>query len=148
MPGAHIHERHRYLAGGDRERAADFLAAVVDDPAIRAVLAECAQRLDAADPTWVDTFTPDGVFEVVDAATGHRLHRQEGHADLTRYVAGAPRPPNCRQHVVTNLVIDVDGDEAHVESYWQLLERDGDGHPILVACPQALPASDSGCSCT
>jgi ketosteroid isomerase-like protein len=34
---------------------------------------------------------------------------------------------------VTNLVIDVDGDEAHVESYWQLLERDGDGHPILVA---------------
>jgi hypothetical protein len=30
-------------------------------------------------------------------------------------------------------VIDLDGDRAHVDSYWQLLERDGDGHPVLAA---------------
>jgi 3-phenylpropionate/cinnamic acid dioxygenase small subunit len=111
----------------------DAVAALVDEAAIRTVLADYARHLDAADPRWVETFTPDGVFEVVDAATGAPLHRQVGHADLARYVARAPKPPNRRQHVSTNPVIDLDGDEAHVESCWQLLERDGAGHPVLTA---------------
>jgi hypothetical protein len=113
--------------------SADEVAALVDEAAIRALLADSARCLDAADPRWVETFTPDGVFEVVDAASGDRLHRQAGHADLARYVARAPKPPNRRQHVVTDTVIDLDGDRAHVDSYWQLLERDGDGHPVLAA---------------
>jgi 3-phenylpropionate/cinnamic acid dioxygenase small subunit len=108
-------------------------AALVDEAAIRAVLAEYAHRLDAADPRWIETFTPDGIFEVTDAATGQRLHRQEGHGDLARYVARAPTPPPRRQHVVTNPVIDLDGDVVHVESSWQLLERGADGHPVVAA---------------
>ncbi len=81
----------------------------------------------------MDTFTPDGVFEVVDAATGERLHRQQGRGDLARYVAGAPRSSARRQHVVTNPVIAVDGDEARVDSSWQLLEQDEVGRPVLAA---------------
>jgi hypothetical protein len=85
---------------------------------------------------WVDVFTEDAVFDVVEVVGGRRVHREEGRGDLARYVAGYPKPPQFRKHVVVDPIIDVapDGLSAKVEAYWLLLQRDDDtGRPVLSA---------------
>ena len=65
---------------------------------------------------------------------GRRIHREEGRDDLAAYVAAYPKPPAFRKHVIVDPVVEVDGDEARVESYWILLHREqDDGLPVLAA---------------
>jgi hypothetical protein len=111
------------------------LAVLLDERAILRTLHEYAHAMDyGLEDAWVDTFTPDAVFDVVEVVGGRRVHREEGRGDLARYVAAYPKPPRFRKHVIVDPVVDVDGDQALVEAYWLLLERDDDaGIPVVAA---------------
>ena len=112
----------------------ELLQQLVDERAILRLLHEYAQAMDAGDEqAWVDCFTPDAVFDVVEVVGGRRVHREDGHGDLARYIGAYPKPPEFRKHLVAHPVIDVDGDTARMEAYWVLLERGSAGQPVLAA---------------
>jgi hypothetical protein len=110
---------------------------LLEERAITRTLHEYAHAMDYGnEAAWVDAFTADAVFDVVEVVGGRRVHREEGHGDLARYVAAYPKPPHFRKHVIVDPLIDVDVDagRAHVEAYWVLLQRDdSDGRPIVAA---------------
>jgi 3-phenylpropionate/cinnamic acid dioxygenase small subunit len=111
------------------------IRALLDERAVLRTLHEYAHAMDTGDEAaWVDCFTSDAVFDVVEVVGGRRVHREDGRHDLARYVAAYPKPPHFRKHVVVDPLVDVRGDEATVEAYWLLLQRvDADGTPTLVA---------------
>jgi 3-phenylpropionate/cinnamic acid dioxygenase small subunit len=111
------------------------LQAVLDERAIVQLMHRYAHAMDYGDEAaWVDVFTPDAVFDVIESVGGRRIHREEGHGDLARYVAAYPKPPAFRKHVIVDPVVVVDGDRAEVDSYWILLHREPDGGtPVLAA---------------
>ena len=111
------------------------LQALLDERAIVQLMHRYAHAMDYGDETaWVDVFTPDAVFDVIESVGGRRLHREEGHDDLARYVAAYPKPPAFRKHVIVDPVVVVRGDEAEVDSYWILLHRhEADATPVLAA---------------
>ena len=113
----------------------EALRALLDERAVLRTLHEYAHAMDGGDESaWVDCFTADAVFDVVEVVGGRRVHREEGRGDLARYVAGYPKPPRFRKHVIVDPLVDVDGDEASVAAYWLLLERhDDDGTPVVAA---------------
>jgi ketosteroid isomerase-like protein len=119
---------------GDVSFAAD-LRLMVEERAILRALHEYAHAMDYGDEAaWVDSFMPDAVFDVVEVVGGRRVHREDGHGDLARYVAAYPKPPQFRKHIVVDPVIDVHGDRAEVVAYWLLLQRhDEDGTPVVAA---------------
>jgi hypothetical protein len=110
---------------------------MLEERAILRLLHSYAHAMDYGhEARWVDIFAEDAVFDVVEVVGGRRVHREEGHGDLARYVAGYPKPPHFRKHVVVDPLIDVaaDGLSAKVEAYWLLLQRDdANGQPLLVA---------------
>ena len=56
--------------------------------AIMRALHEYAHAMDYGDEAaWVDVFTEDAVFDVVEVVGSRRVHREEGKADLAAYVA-------------------------------------------------------------
>jgi 3-phenylpropionate/cinnamic acid dioxygenase small subunit len=111
------------------------LQALLDERAIVQLMHRYAHAMDYGDEQgWVDVFTPDAVFDVVASVGGRRIHREEGHGDLARYVAAYPKPPAFRKHVIVDPVVVVRGDEAEVDSYWILLHREpSEGTPVLAA---------------
>jgi ketosteroid isomerase-like protein len=111
----------------------DELEELLAERAIMRALHAYAHAMDYGDEAaWVDVFTEDAVFDVVEVVGGRRVHREEGRADLAAYVAAYPKPPHFRKHIVVDPMIDVDGDTAKVEAYWLLLERNDDnGRPVL-----------------
>ena len=115
----------------------DELRLLLEERAILRALHRYAHAMDYGDERgWVDAFTPDAVFDVVEAVGGRRVHREEGRDELANYVAAYPKPPQFRKHVVVDPLIDVDLDagRAHVEAYWLLLQRDDvDGRPVVAA---------------
>lgn len=116
------------------EETEALLEHLLEERAILRMLHEYATAMDSGDEqAWLDCFTPDAVFDVVEVVGGRRVHREEGHDDLARYIAAYPKPPNFRKHVVVHPVIDVDMHRATVEAYWLLLERGVDGRPVLAA---------------
>ncbi|HEV8297599.1 MAG TPA: nuclear transport factor 2 family protein [Acidimicrobiales bacterium] len=108
---------------------------LLEERAVLRTLHEYAHAMDyGREEAWVDIFTPDAVFDVVEVVGGRRVHREEGHGDLARYVGSYPKPPHFRKHVIVDPIIDIDGDCAKVEAYWLLLQRDdADGVPVLAA---------------
>jgi hypothetical protein len=114
---------------------ADDVRMLIEERAVLRALHEYAHAMDYGDEAgWVDCFTPDAVFDVVEVVGGRRVHREDGHGDLARYVAANPKPPHFRKHIVVDPLIDVRGDEADVEAYWLLLQRhDDDGTPVVAA---------------
>jgi ketosteroid isomerase-like protein len=117
------------------EPTPDDLRVLLDERAVLRTLHEYAHAMDAGDEAaWVDCFAPDAVFDVVEVVGGRRVHREEGHGDLARYVGAYPKPPRFRQHVMVDPLVEVRGEEATVAAYWLLLARDdADGTPQLVA---------------
>ena len=112
----------------------DELEELLEERAIMRLLHGYARAMDAGDEAaWVDAFTPDAVFDVVEVVGGRRVHREEGHGDLARYIAAYPKPPDFRKHVVVHPVIAVTGSTATVQAYWLLLERAADGRPLVSA---------------
>jgi 3-phenylpropionate/cinnamic acid dioxygenase small subunit len=120
---------------GDEAALADDVRLLLEERAILRTLHRYAHAMDRGDEAaWVACFTPDAVFDVVEVVGGRRVHREEGHGDLARYVAAYPKPPAFRKHVVVDPIIEVRGDEADVEAYWVLLQRhDEDGTPVVAA---------------
>ncbi len=120
---------------GARPGRDEELGILLDERAVLRTLHEYAHAMDyGLEEAWVDLFTPDAVFDVVEVVGGRRVHREEGRGDLARYVAGYPKPPRFRKHVIVDPVVHVEGDEARVESFWLLLQRhDEAGTPVLTA---------------
>ena len=107
------------------------VAALLDERAVLAALAEYAHALDGHDvDRWVATFTSDGLFEV--RYDGRTVHREAGHAELRRWATAAP-PGGSRRHLLADPLVTLDGDDAHVTSCWTLLERGPDGRPVVGA---------------
>ena len=119
----------------DSEVHLEDVRLLLEERSILRLLHGYAHAMDqGSEEEWVDTFTPDAVFDVVEVVGDRRVHREEGRGDLAAYVAGYPKPPHFRQHVVMDPLIEVDGDTARVEAYWLLLQRDdAGGLPVLAA---------------
>ena len=102
--------------------------AVDDKDAIRELMAEYCFRLD--DGRYADMaalFTEDGTW---DTAFGEATGRGPI-ADLARSIrarAGAERPRAA--HLVTNIVIALDGDRAEVRSNWVVMQNSPQGPKI------------------
>jgi ketosteroid isomerase-like protein len=111
------------------------LTLLLEERAILRALNEYAHAMDYADEQgWVDSFTPDAVFDVYRAESGETIHRENGHGDLAAYIGAYPKPPAYRKHIVVDPLIEIDGDRATVVSYWLLLQRDdASGGPVLAA---------------
>jgi SnoaL-like protein len=77
---------------------------------------------DARDPTWVECFTDDGVFDSTAHAGGARL---TGHDEIRAAVADRGTGPLVgRQHWNDNIVIDGDDDTARGSCYMLRIGRE------------------------
>jgi 3-phenylpropionate/cinnamic acid dioxygenase small subunit len=99
-----------------------------DKEAIRELLAEYCFRLDDGHyHEMAALFTEDGTWDTAfGAATGHAAI-----ADLAREIrarAGADRPRAV--HLVTNIVVALDGERAQVRSNWMVMQNSADGPKI------------------
>ncbi len=64
---------------GAPEPTAEALRALLDERAVLRTLHEYAHAMDGGDEAaWVDCFTADAVFDVVEVVGGRRVHREEG----------------------------------------------------------------------
>jgi hypothetical protein len=121
----------------DPSDALAALTLLLEERAIVRALHAYAHAMDRGDEAaWVAAFTDDAVFDVVEVVGGRRVHREEGRGDLARYIAGYPKPPRFRQHVVVDPIVDLEpgATSARVEAYWLLLERHDDtGVPVVAA---------------
>ncbi|MSQ28993.1 MAG: nuclear transport factor 2 family protein [Dehalococcoidia bacterium] len=91
-----------------------------DEEKIRRTLAEYCQHLDNRHfEEYAGTFTEDGVLDIHDGRAAILSWIKEG--------ALATRPELRRKHATTNLVIDVTGDTAHVQSDCVMFDAIGDG---------------------
>jgi ketosteroid isomerase-like protein len=86
--------------------------------------------IDAGDEaTWVDLFTADGEFQVRGPNNGSYTIR--GREALQAFAARHSRRPEAfHQHVVTQPVIDVEGDRATCISRFFVIVMDGE-RPVL-----------------
>jgi ketosteroid isomerase-like protein len=113
------------------------LQVLIEERAITRAIHAYAHAMDSGDEVaWVEAFTDDAVFDVVEVVGGKRVHREDGRDDLAAYIAQYPKPPDFRKHVVVDPLIDVDIDAgtATVVAFWLLLAREeGTGHPITTA---------------
>ena len=89
-----------------------------DEDQIRNLVARVAQYADGGDiDDYVELFTPDAAWEMPGAP-------RYGHADIragaeARRAAGETGPGSNTRHVITTMAVEVDGDRAVAESYWQ-----------------------------
>jgi 3-phenylpropionate/cinnamic acid dioxygenase small subunit len=102
--------------------------ALEEKDAIREVLAEYCFRLDGGDFTgMVALFTEDGSW---DTAFGKATGR-DAIADLARGIRErGPQPRPRGIHLVTNIVIALDGDRAEVRSNWTVVQNGPAGPQI------------------
>ena len=104
-----------------------LLATLRDERAILRTLYTYAHAIDYGEEArWVGCFAEDGVFHVEFAGDVPPI-RLEGQAALAAFIADHPRAPEAlHKHLLFNPLIDIQGDEASVASYFQmLLEIDG-----------------------
>ena len=81
--------------------------------------------IDAGDEaTWVDLFTPEGQFQVRGPQGGYTI---SGRDELAAFASRHSRRPEAfHQHVVTQPVIEVEGDRARCVSRFFVIVMDGD----------------------
>jgi ketosteroid isomerase-like protein len=88
----------------------------------------CRALDDARYDAVVSLFTTDCVFETM----GQVL---EGRAAVRAFFPEAPPAPSIRpavQHVLTNVLVEIDGNEASAESDWVMIDR-ADGGDCRIA---------------
>jgi uncharacterized protein (TIGR02246 family) len=102
--------------------------AVEDKDAIRELLAEYCFRLDDGNyDQMAALFTPDGTWDTAfGKAAGHAAIAELARSLRAR--AGAERPRAV--HLVTNIVIALDGDSARVRSNWMVMQNSAEGPKI------------------
>ena len=99
-----------------------------DKTAIRELLAVYCFHLDNDRHEQVaDLFTPDGTW---DTAFGSGTGRDGIIAQLRKIAALANGPRPRRAHLTTNIVIDLQGDTATVESNWTVIQNSATGPMI------------------
>ena len=88
-----------------------------DIEAIRQLVARYSHLIDSLDiESWLDLWTDDGVFAVGgDRTEGRDALRTLGEGSRPIYEVSPMR------HVVTNVLVDVDGDDATSSSYLQIV---------------------------
>ena len=102
--------------------------AIEEKDAIREVLAEYCFRLDGGRyDDMAALFTEDGTWDTAfGAATGRAAIAQQARDIRTR--AGDNRPRAV--HLVTNIVIALDGEQAEIRSNWTVVQNSPDGPRI------------------
>jgi hypothetical protein len=102
--------------------------AIEEKDAIREVLAEYCFRLDGGRyDDMAALFTEDGTWDTAfGAASGRAAIAQQARDIRTR--AGDNRPRAV--HLVTNIVIALDGEQAEIRSNWTVVQNSPDGPKI------------------
>ncbi|WP_457255088.1 nuclear transport factor 2 family protein [Pedococcus sp. P5_B7] len=100
---------------------AALTARVIELEAERGVLAALTRYAHAIDygdeSAWVDTFTPDGVFEV-HSRFSDQVTTYAGHEQLALYAAQHSRPPALwHKHLVVEPIVSVTGATSRCLSY-------------------------------
>ncbi|HEV2302718.1 MAG TPA: nuclear transport factor 2 family protein [Stellaceae bacterium] len=102
--------------------------ALEEKDAIRELLAEYCFRLDGGDfAGMAELFTEDGVWETAFGKASGRAAIAALAGDL-RARAGAERPRAV--HLVTNIVIAIEGRRARVRSNWTVVQNGSEGPQI------------------
>jgi hypothetical protein len=108
------------------------LGRLEDERAIMELLARYCQTIDRGQTAdWVDCFTEDGAFVVVDAGGREKL-AVRGWGALVAYVEDLMTsvPPGSQDHITLNSAIALEGDAATVESYYITVALGDDGPRI------------------
>jgi ketosteroid isomerase-like protein len=91
-----------------------------DELAVRNVVAALARTADGDDvDAYLALFAPDATWELPEGT--RRGHDELRAASLERRAAGTIGPGSHTRHVVTTVVVHVDGDRATAESTWMFL---------------------------
>jgi ketosteroid isomerase-like protein len=103
---------------------------LIAEAGITRTLHRYGHAIDAGDEaTWVDLFTADGEFQVRGRDSGS--YTISGREELAAFAARHSRRPEAfHQHVVTQPVIDVDGDRATCISRFFVIVMDGE-RPVV-----------------
>jgi 3-phenylpropionate/cinnamic acid dioxygenase small subunit len=117
---------------GPDESAA--LRVLLDERAVLRTLHRYCRALDyGVVDEWLDCFTDDARYETV-LPDGAMWAQVRGHAELSTFLDQYPRPPvQSPRHVMVDPVIDLDGDEARVESAFLFLTQVPNEQPRVVA---------------
>jgi hypothetical protein len=104
------------------------MTAIEDKDAIRELMAEYCFRLDEGRyDDMAALFTEDGTWDTAFGEAGGRAAIAKLAADI-RARAGADRPRAA--HLVTNIVIALEGERAQVRSNWMVMQNSPDGPRI------------------
>jgi hypothetical protein len=109
------------------ELGVELGSAIADERAILRVLYAYCHAIDYGEEArWLALFTADGIFHV-DMPRGLPPLHCAGQKDLAAFIGAHPRAPAAlHKHLLLNPLIELQGDEARVASYFQLLlEIDG-----------------------
>lgn len=110
------------------------LRALEDQAAIVRVLHVLGQTIDYGDhERWIDCFTEDADFEMVEVSETGRVSkvRHEGRAALAAFIPGHTHAPAYfHKHLVSDPVVELDGDTARCDSYMTRVDKGPDG-PFL-----------------
>jgi SnoaL-like domain len=122
-------------------------SAIADERAILRVLYAYCHAIDYGEEArWLALFAADGIFHV-DMPRGLPPLHCAGQKELAAFIGAHPRAPAAlHKHLVLNPLIELQGDEARVASYFQLL-LDIDGTPQTYCFGRYLDRlvrSDSG----
>ena len=131
----------------DRAKVLDDLFA---EREILATMCRYAAALDNAQvDDYVDVFTEDGVFEVLNSGRGAAPRRMQGRSALREYQMGkpAPRPGTFIKHMNVNPRIQVQGDTATGVSYWLTLSTTAEGSPYVPSFGRYLDTFVKGGRC-
>jgi SnoaL-like domain len=115
----------------DAEQGVELGSAIADERAILRVLYTYCHAIDYGEEArWLALFTPDGIFHV-DMPRGLPPIHCAGQNELAAFICAHPRAPAAlHKHLLLNPLIELQGGEARVASYFQLL-LDIDGTPEI-----------------
>lgn len=115
------------------EDLAARLAVLEDERLILQTLHRYGHAIDYGhEQDWVGCFTDDGVFDVR-SRSGETFICVEGHDQLLAFIKGHTRPPAAyHRHFVADALIELDGDEASVDSYFARVDAADEGRPSVI----------------